>query len=120
MLWRLKQKNQRWRIYDNFLISENRWRAQRYGVGAGLIDFGKRELVDFAYLVEEMIDLVREDAEVLGCLAEVEGARAVLVSGSSADRQRAVFTDSIQADKPVDEALRDVVRHLIEEYHTDL
>lgn len=120
MLWRLKERNQRWRTYDNFLISENRWRAQRYGVGGGLIDFGKREVVDFAYLVEEMIDLVHEDAEALGCLAEVEGARAMIVSGTSADRQRAVFNDSVQADKPAAEALCDVVRHLIAEYHADL
>ena len=29
MLWRLRQRNQRWRIYDNFLVAENRWRAAR-------------------------------------------------------------------------------------------
>ncbi|MCI2398819.1 carboxylate-amine ligase [Aliiroseovarius subalbicans] len=120
MLWRLRAKNQRWRIYDNFLTSENRWRAQRYGTSAGLIDFGKREVIDFPYLLEEMIDLVREDAEALGCVEEVEGARAIIVSGTSADRQRSVFRDSVQADKPVEEALRDVVRHLIEEFHADL
>ena len=27
MLWRLATDNQRWRIYDTFLLSENRWRA---------------------------------------------------------------------------------------------
>ena len=42
MLWRLAMKNQRWRIYDNFLIAENRWRAQRYGVSEGLV--GRTEL----------------------------------------------------------------------------
>lgn len=120
MLWRLKSANQRWRIYDNFLVAENRWRAQRYGTQGGLIDFGKREIVDFEYLTEELIDLVREDAEALGCIEEVEGARRILVSGTSADRQRAVYVDSLQADKPVDQALRDVVRHLIEEFHADL
>ncbi|WP_300519047.1 carboxylate-amine ligase [Aliiroseovarius sp.] len=120
MLWRLKARNQRWRTYDNFLISENRWRAQRYGVGAGLIDFGRREVVDFAALVDELIELLREDAEALGCLAEVENARNILVTGTSADRQRAVFNDSIQAEKSVEEALRDVARHLVEEFHADL
>jgi carboxylate-amine ligase len=41
MLWRLRTRNQRWRIYDRFLVGENRWRAQRYGVSNGLIDFAK-------------------------------------------------------------------------------
>jgi len=120
MLWRLKSANQRWRIYDNFLVAENRWRAQRYGIQGGLIDFGKREMVDFEYLTEELIDLVREDAEALGCIEEVEGTRRILVSGTSADRQRMVYSDSLQAEKTVDEALRDVVRHLIEDFHADL
>ncbi len=119
MLWRLKSANQRWRIYDNFLVAENRWRAQRYGIQGGLIDFGKREMVDFEYLTEELINLVREDAEALGCIEEVEGARRILVSGTSADRQRMVYADSLQAEKSIDEALRDVVRHLIEDFHAD-
>jgi len=120
MLLRLRSANQRWRLYDNFLLSENRWRAQRYGVTAGLIDFGRRDIVDFPTLLNEMIELVREDAEALGCVAEVEGARRVLSEGTSADRQRRVFADSVQAEKPVKEAQRDVVRHLIEEFHMDL
>ncbi|MHA6266465.1 carboxylate-amine ligase [uncultured Aliiroseovarius sp.] len=120
MLWRLKAKNQRWRVYDNFLIGENRWRAQRYGIGGGLIDFGVGEIVSFDTLLEEMISLVAQDAEALGCTTEVEAARSFLASGISADRQRAVYQDSIQAEKPSDESMRDVVRHLIEEFHADL
>ena len=45
MLWRLARKNQRWRIYDRFLVGENRWRAQRYGASEGLIDFGGARFV---------------------------------------------------------------------------
>ncbi|MEM9845017.1 MAG: carboxylate-amine ligase, partial [Pseudomonadota bacterium] len=55
MLWRLKTQNQRWRIYDHFLVGENRWRAQRYGMREGLIDFGRGEVVDFSVLIEELI-----------------------------------------------------------------
>jgi len=116
MLWRLKRANQRWRIYDRFLVGENRWRAQRYGVSAGLIDFAKGEVVPFADLLEELIELVRVDAEALGCLAEVESARAILKTGTSADRQRAAFAAAIAdgADRP--EALRAVVRGLAREF----
>lgn len=120
MLWRLKAKNQRWRLYDNFLIGENRWRAQRYGVSGGLIDFGVGEIAPFDELLDEMIELVKEDAEALGCVAEIEAARHILTGGTAADRQRAVYQDSIQAEKPKDEALRDVVRHLVDAFHDGL
>ena len=32
MLFRLRRSNQTWRQYPLFLLAENRWRAQRYGV----------------------------------------------------------------------------------------
>jgi len=120
MLWRLSQKNQRWRLYDNFLLNENRWRAQRYGVKEGLIDFGRDQIVPMADLLDEMIGLLQQDAMALDCLAEIETAREITVKGSSADRQRAVYYKSIEAGKTNDQALREIVRHLIEEYHADL
>jgi len=120
MLWRLSKKNQRWRLYDNFLVSENRWRAQRYGVTGGLIDFGRGEIVPMDELVQEMIELLAQDAEALNCTAEIENALQITKNGSSAERQRATYQAAIKAGKSVDDALRDVVRHLIEEYHADL
>ncbi|WP_243613036.1 carboxylate-amine ligase [Shimia aestuarii] len=120
MLWRLAIKNQRWRLYDNFLISENRWRAQRYGISSGLIDWGRREIVSFEELAEEFIALLHEDAETLGCLREIENTRTIVATGNSADQQRAVYRDAIQAEYTHEEALRAVVKHLIEEYHADL
>ncbi|RMA42193.1 carboxylate-amine ligase [Rhodophyticola porphyridii] len=120
MLTRLRQKNQRWRLYDRFLVGENRWRAQRYGVGDGLIDFGRRALVPMNELLDEIIELVQEDADALGCLAEVEGARNILRDGTSSERQRGVYDGARVAERDHDEAMRDVVRHLIEEYHADL
>ncbi|MDW4548103.1 carboxylate-amine ligase [Defluviimonas sp. D31] len=120
MLCRLRRRNQRWRHYDNFLIEENRWRAQRYGITGGLIDFGRLEVVDFAVLLDELIALVAEDAEALGCAVEIEALRDVLESGTSADRQRAVRTDAIEAGDDETGAMRAVVRSLIEEFHADL
>jgi len=119
-LWRLKSQNRRWRMYDNFLIAENRWHAMRYGISNGLIDLGQRKIVPFDVLLEELIEIVGEDAEALGCLAEVEAAREIVRDGTSADRQRRVFQDALEADLPVEEALRDVVRHLVEEFHVGL
>ena len=55
------------------------------------MDFGRGQLVPYPDLLEELIALVREDAEELGCLAEVEYARNVVASGTSADRQVATY-----------------------------
>ena len=120
MLWRLAQANQRWRLYDSFLLAENRWRAQRYGTTQGLIDFGRGEIVPFADLLEEMFDLVEEDALYFESRAEVEAARQILRSGGSAERQRQVHAQALSMGQDEDAGLRAVVRHLIEEFHADL
>ncbi|MCR9112474.1 MAG: carboxylate-amine ligase [Rhodobacteraceae bacterium] len=120
MLWRLATRNQRWRIYDSFLVAENRWRAQRYGTREGLIDFGRGEIVPMAELMEEMFELVEEDALFFESVSEVEAARDILRTGTSSTRQRRVYEDALMAEDDHDHALQAVVRHLIEEYHADL
>jgi carboxylate-amine ligase len=115
MLWRLRISNQRWRRYSHMLINENRWRAQRYGLDEGLVDFGKGEVVPVADLLEEIIALTREDAEALGCVAEVERARDIIRRGTSAHRQLAIYRAAVEAGAAREEALRAVVDWLIEE-----
>ena len=113
MLWRLRTQNRRWRSYANFLVAENLWRAERYGVNDRLIDFGKGALVPFGELVSELVELVRADAEALNCVAEVEHARTICERGTSADRQLAVYRSAIEAGATEDEALKAVVDALV-------
>ena len=120
MLWRLSRNNQRWRIYDQFLVSENRWRAQRFGVSAGLIDYGRREIVPVTELMEELQGLIGEDAEALGCVDEVARTLDIAANGNSADRQRAVYAASRDAGASHEDALRAIVKSLIEEFTADL
>jgi len=115
MLYRIRRNNQTWRTYPLFLLSENRWRAQRYGVAGTLFDFGKGELVPFRDLVDELIVLLREDAEALGCLSEVEHARTIVARGTSADRQVACFEQRLASGASRADALAAVVDHLIAE-----
>ena len=116
MLWRLKRANQRWRRYAAMLVNENRWRAQRYGIDEGLVDFGKGRIVPYADLLDEIIELVAEDAKAFGCEAEVAAARDILTRGTSAHRQLAVYRDGAGAGRqPAGEALQVVVDMLIEE-----
>ncbi|MHC0053056.1 carboxylate-amine ligase [Actibacterium sp. D379-3] len=116
MLYRLAKDNKQWRLYDPFLIAENRWRAQRYGISAGLIDLGDKQIKPMADLLDEIIALVAEDAEALNCVAEVEGTRAILAQGTSADRQRAAFAAARAAGQDRDAALKSVVELLIGEF----
>jgi len=120
MLWRLATRNQRWRIYDTFLLAENRWRAQRYGIREGLIDLGRSEIVPMADLVEEMTELVFEDAQHFGALKEIETAQDIVRSGTSSTRQRQVYLDALEGGGDNQHALQAVVRHLIDEFHADL
>jgi carboxylate-amine ligase len=115
LLYRLRRRNQRWRTYPPFLVRENRWRAQRYGTQEGLVDFGKGAVVPFPNLLEELFDLVAEDAAYFGCVAEVAHARAIVERGTSADRQLARF-DAVKGLGGTEEAaLIAVVDGIVEE-----
>ncbi len=113
MLYRLRRLNQRWRAYSPFLIMENRWRAQRYGASNALVDFGKTELVPFADLIEEILELIREDADALNCRAEVEHTRVILARGTSAERQIGIFEAAMANGADRVTALQKVVDSLI-------
>ncbi|OYD84710.1 carboxylate-amine ligase [Azospirillum brasilense] len=115
MLWRLRLRNVTWRPYKNLLIGENRWRAQRYGLDDGLVDFGRGTIVPYADLMEELIELTREDAERFDCVAEVAHARDIIRRGTSAHRQVAIYREALEQGATGWEALAQVVDWLVEE-----
>jgi len=115
MLYRLRRSNQRWRTYARLLLDENRWRAQRYGFDEGLVDFGKGCIVPYAELLEELIDLTREDAMYFGCEAEIAHCREIMRRGSSAHLQVSTFQQAIADGADRETALKAVVEFLMEE-----
>ena len=115
MLLRLRRNNQRWRMYANMLVQENRWRAQRYGLDEGMVDFGRGEIVPYPDLLEEILALVAEDAEQLGCVGEVQAARDIVKRGTSAHRQIAVYEKALAGGAGEEVALQAVVDWLIAE-----
>lgn len=74
------------------LVAENLWRAQRDGVRASLIDEASGEVVPFASHIERVLALVAEEADILGCTAELAAVSAIVAAGTSANYQVAVFT----------------------------
>jgi len=115
MLYRLKLKNQRWRQYATMLIEENRWRAQRYGIDEGLMDFGIGEIVPVQELLEEIIQLVSEDADALGCQKELQHLKTIIARGTSAHRQLAIYNKALSAGADTQAALSHVVDFLMTE-----
>ncbi|MCP4327695.1 MAG: carboxylate-amine ligase [Alphaproteobacteria bacterium] len=115
MLYRLRRRNQRWRIYSPLLIRENRWRAQRYGHAEGLVDFGLGQVVPYSGLLDEIFDLIGEDAERLDCVEEIRHARKIVEDGTSAHRQIAAFDQACADGASHREGLMAVVDMLIED-----
>jgi carboxylate-amine ligase len=97
------------------LLEENLWRAQRYGLSAPLIDFGRSEMVSLKDLSEELLELVEEDALELGCFQDLQHVRSIVENGTSADKQLSIYyaAKANGADEP--DALAAVVDFLIEE-----
>ena len=115
MLYRLRRNNQHWRVYADMLVRENRWRATRYSFDEGLLDLAKGELVPFSELLEELLELLKEDAETVGCSADIAHARTILKRGTSAHRQLKVFEEARARGASEREGLNAVVDWLIRE-----
>jgi carboxylate-amine ligase len=113
MLYRLRTRNQRWRIYTPMLIRENRWRAMRYSFDEGLIDLAKGRVVPFSDLLDELCSLIAEDARALGCVNEISGIHNILTRGTSAHRQLRDYELERASGATVEDSLKSVVDTLI-------
>ena len=120
MLYRLRLNNQRWRIYTPMLIRENRWRAVRYSFDEGLIDLAKGQIVPFNILLDELLSLVAEDAEALGCTEEINSLHHILQRGTSAHRQLRKYELERAGGASEEEALKAVVDRLIHDTNEGL
>jgi carboxylate-amine ligase len=101
-LHKLIKQNLGFRLYRRALIAENKWRAARYGISGKLIDFGKKEEVDFKLLVNELLEFVDDVVDGLGSREEIHYVKKILEMGTGADRQLAVFKNSGDTKAVVD------------------
>ncbi len=115
MLCRLRREHKLWRVYPRILLEENRWRAMRYGTEGGLVDFVSAEIIPCQDVLAELVDMVQQDAEALGCAPEVERTMEIIQRGTSAHRQLQIYDAALAAGEDQENALRDVVDMLIEE-----
>jgi carboxylate-amine ligase len=119
-LYRLRCDHKRWPVYSRFLIDQNRWRAMRYGYDEGLVDFATAEVIPIENLLEDILELVRADADALGCSDELEAVLEIPKRGSSAHRQLKAYQAALGEGLEQQQALTRVVDWLIDETVRDL
>ncbi len=109
-LYLMYRRNTRWRVYSRSLIEENKWRAVRYGTDAKLIDFGRKEERPFSELIVELVEFVREAAEILGTYDTVKRVIDIQREGTSAHRQIEVFDKTQDPKAVVDWLIEETMR----------
>jgi carboxylate-amine ligase len=88
---------------------ENKWHAQRHGTAATFVDAFRRMPVSVSEWLGEVLDFIAEDAAALSCESEIARLLRIVVEGSSADRQIAVYDGALKAGCKRLTALKDVV-----------
>jgi len=101
-LHQLIKLNLGFRLYRRILLSENKWRAARYGISGKLIDFGKQEEVDEIALLGELLVFVDDVVDELGSRQEIAYVQRILEMGTGADRQLAEWERTRDLKKLVD------------------
>jgi carboxylate-amine ligase len=97
------------------IIYENRWRIQRFGTEASIVDPLTLEPTTVARELETLAMVLGQDADVLGCRKEFERWRGILSDGTAADRQIAIFDEVRAAGQSRTAALREVMTWLVAE-----
>jgi len=101
---------------ERALTKENKWRAQRYGLEADLVDpFGTQASISAADAARRLVELVRPQALVLGSVAELDGVERVLRDGTSAARQMDIYREASERGLSRPNALAQVKAWIQEE-----
>ena len=79
------------------------------------MDLSSGRIVAFCDILDDLLELIREDAEHFDCVAEVEHARTIATRGTSAERQLAVYQQLREQGLSPEASLIRVVDLLIKE-----
>ena len=92
--------------FHRILISENKWLGARYGLEAPVMDLatGRRNRVPVAQLIRRTLRDLEPHARELGSERELEGIRAIVGRGNSADRQLRIYN----ANRDIVEVVREI------------
>ncbi|MEO5647867.1 MAG: carboxylate-amine ligase [Chitinophagaceae bacterium] len=93
-LYKLRTQNLNFMMYPRILITENKWRAGRYGIDGSMIDFGKETEVNTRVLIYELLDFIDDVVQPLGIRNAIGHVHQMLEKGTGADRQLKVFEET--------------------------
>ncbi len=91
------------------ITQENKWHAQRYGIGATFVEPFSRSPLTLREWLDQVIDFIDADAVALGCTAEIKHLLAIVAHGTSADRQIEIFGKAKAAGRRRLTALKEVI-----------
>ena len=97
------------------MLDENRWLAARHGLGGELVDLPTNARVSTKALAQRLLDRLRDHAQDLGSLAELEGIEDLLARGNGAARQVVVY----EANHDLREVMAEVVAATIGDGDTE-
>jgi carboxylate-amine ligase len=97
------------------MLDENRWLAARHGLGGELVDLPTNARVATKALAQRLLDRLRDHAQDLGSLAELEGIEDLLTRGNGAARQVVVY----EANHDLREVMAEVVAATIGDGDTE-
>ncbi|WP_116246010.1 glutamate--cysteine ligase [Nocardiopsis sp. FIRDI 009] len=86
----------------SWLVSDNKWRATRYGLDARVITDGHGTTVPIRDDLYELVRELRPVAARLGCAEDLDLVSEILDKGASYERQRAVVAEGGSLDDVVD------------------
>ena len=101
------------------IIKENRWLAARYGVLAFFGDMVEGGRIDINDCLSALVDELAEDAQALGCEAELRHSLTIIREGASADRQLDHFRLRRLEGDSTEQAVRAVTDLVIQETMDD-
>lgn len=108
-LYKLRQNNMGFRLYDRALVMENKWRAARYGIDGMLVDFGKQSEVPMRQLALELLEFVDDVVDGLGSREALAHVYKVLERGTGADRQMDIYRQTGDLNTVVDYLITETV-----------
>jgi glutamate---cysteine ligase / carboxylate-amine ligase len=76
------------------LVSENKWRAARYGLNTNLIDFSNDTERPAADAVRALVERCEPAARELGCTKELAAVESLLARGTGADEQTRLYEET--------------------------
>ncbi len=91
------------------ITQENKWHAQRYGIGATFVCPFTRSPLTTRQWLDQVRELIADDIAAFKCDAEIARLDTILAEGTSGDRQIEIFTKARAAGRKRLMALKDVI-----------